>query len=84
VFEFGKLRQTLNHTMHSSKENNLLHCGGYRCKQIFSINYGIVKYMERDTRQLVSARFPNPIEYTFVKDKEKYADERELRISLWN
>ena len=38
--------------------------------------------MERDTRQLVSARFPNPIEYTFVKDKEKYADERELRISL--
>jgi len=81
VFEFGKLRQTLNNTVRQSIENDKLIYGDCCCKQIFSINYGIVKYMERDTRQLITSRFANPIEYTFVKDK-KYADERELRISL--
>jgi DUF2971 family protein len=82
VFEFGKLRRALNDTMQSSIENELLLSGDYRCKQIFSINYGIVEYIERGTQNLNTEQFPNPIKYTFTKEKQKYADERELRVSL--
>jgi hypothetical protein len=40
AFEFGKLRQMLNQTIDSG--NSVLMCGDNVCKQIFSINYGIV------------------------------------------
>jgi hypothetical protein len=41
-----------------------------------------VKYIEHSTQELITTRFPNPIQYTFLKDKQKYQDERELRVSL--
>ena len=82
VFEFGKLRQMLSRTMQDSIESNLLQYGDCRCKQIFSINYGLVKYIEYATQELITTRFPNPIQYTFLKDKPQYQDEQELRIAL--
>ena len=69
VFEFGKLRATLNQTLQ-------------RCHQSFSVNYGIVEYVEWDTHQANTKRFPNPIKYTYLKDKKKFSEEKEFRISL--
>ena len=80
VFNFGKLRASLNGILRPG--NAALKYNGSRCAQIFSINYGIIKYVEWESHQLNAERLPNPIGYTFLKDKEKYSDENELRISL--
>jgi len=77
VIEFGKLRTILNRTIGQSA----LMCGNNVCHQIFSVNYGIVEYADKEALQLNAARLPNPIQYTYVKDK-KYQDENELRVSL--
>ncbi len=77
VFDFDKLRTTLNQTIGQSA----LMCGDNQCHQIFSINYGIVEYADKDGLQLNGERFPNPIQYTYIKGK-KYQNEAELRISL--
>jgi hypothetical protein len=77
VFSFGQLRSQLNKTF----ENAGLLYKGAACYQIFSINYGIVEYVDRKTHQLNLERLANPIQYTYVKDIS-YKDERELRISL--
>jgi len=66
VFNFGKLRQMLNQTINTAK----LMYGNVPCEQIFSINYGIVDYRERDSYQLNTCQLPNPIQYTFLKDKK--------------
>lgn len=79
VFGFGKLRAMLNHTLQSG--NAALEYNGKRCHQIFSVNYGIVEYVELDMHQLNTERLPNPIQYTYLKDKS-FAKESELRISL--
>lgn len=79
VFGFGKLRATLNQALQPG--NAALEYNGIRCHQIFSLNYGIVEYVEWDTHQVNTERFPNPIKYTFLKDK-KFFEEKELRISL--
>lgn len=79
VFEFGKLRATLNQTL--QPENAALEYNGIRCHQIFSVNYGIVEYVEWDRHQANEAHLPNPIKYTYLKDT-KYAEEKELRVSL--
>ena len=63
-----------------SVRNGLLYRGN-ACKQIFSVNYGIVDYLSWEEVRENIDRMPNPIRYTYVKDKS-YADERELRISL--
>lgn len=80
VFKFGKLRASLNETLRPG--NGALEYNGSRCAQIFSINYGIIKYVEWDSHQLNAEALPNPIMYTFLKDKENFARENELRISL--
>lgn len=79
VFGFGKLRATLNHTL--QPENAALEYNGNRCHQIFDVNYGIVEYVEWNTLQTNTACLPNPIGYTYLKDK-KFSKEKELRISL--
>lgn len=80
VFEFGRLRTMLNQTLQPG--NAALEYSGNRCHQIFSVNYGIIEYVERDTHQANIKRLPNPIIYAYLKDKERFSEEKELRISL--
>lgn len=80
VFEFGRLCATLNQTLQPG--NAALEYDGNRCRQIFSVNYGIVEYVEWDAHQVNTKHHPNPIKYTYLKDKKKFSEEKELRISL--
>ena len=73
------MRGTLNQTLQPG--NAALEHNGIRCHQIFSINYGIVEYVDWDRRQANTTHLPNPIEYTYLKSK-KFSEEKELRISL--
>jgi hypothetical protein len=79
VFEFGKLRARLNQTL--TPENSALIYNGLRCHQIFSVNYGILEYIQWDNLQANSECLPNPIKSIYLKDN-KYSDEKELRVSL--
>ena len=78
AFDFTKLRAIINETM---KIGNGLEYQGARCKQIFSVNYGIVEYMSWDTARANIERMPNPIRYTYIKG-ESFVKEREMRIAL--
>jgi hypothetical protein len=78
VFEFGKLRQSLNQFIQTAS----VVYKNAKCHQIFNINYGIVEYVKRAEHQLNQTRLPNPIQYTYIKDEEKYGREKELRVSL--
>lgn len=80
VFVFGKLRERINQTLKPG--NAALEYNGNRCRQIFSLNYGIVEYVEWDTHQANTKHLPNPIKYTYMKDKKTFLAEKELRISL--
>jgi len=84
VFEYGKLRETINNTLSSG--NAALDYNSNRCRQIFSVNYGLVKYVEWDSYQTNSERLANPIQYTYLKAKQRdgqsFYEEHELRISL--
>jgi len=80
VFEFSKLRATLNETLRPG--NAVLECNGMQCHQIFSINYGIIEYVDWDVHEANEKRLPNPIIYTYLKDKTKFSEEKEFRISL--
>lgn len=75
VFDFGRLRSTLNGSFPSVK----LECGGIEFASFFSINYGLADYVDRETHRANLTNLPNPITYAFLKDK-KYA--RELRVCL--
>lgn len=79
VFEFGKLRDMLNKTLQPGKAV-LEYCGN-QCHQIFSLNYGVIKYVDRGNHQEKTGCLPNPIIYTYLKDQQ-FSDEKELRISL--
>jgi hypothetical protein len=79
VFDFAKLRARLNQTL--TQGNSALEYNGVRCHQIFSINYGVVEYVDWDVHHANSEYLQNPIKYTYVKS-DKYRDDRELRISL--
>lgn len=79
VIEFGRLRATINQTLRP--ENTALEYNGNRCNQVFSVNYGTVEYAEWDTHQVNAELLPNPIKYTYLKDKI-FSEEKELRISL--
>lgn len=79
VFHFGNLRWYLNKVI--DPENNWLVDGPTLLKQIFSVNYGIVRYVDRASHRAESSFAVNPIEYTFLKDTQ-YSAEKELRISL--
>lgn len=79
VFDFSKVRSMLNDTLKPG--NSALEYRGIRCHQIFSVNYGVVEYVEWDRHQANAEHFPNPIRYTYLKHK-KFNEERELRVSL--
>jgi hypothetical protein len=78
-FEFGKLRARLNETL--KPDRCTLQAEGKPCLQIFSVNYGMVDYVDRITYRENAERLPNPIRYAYLKDS-CYAPERELRVSL--
>lgn len=80
VFEFGRLRATLNRTL--QPESAALLYNGNRCHQIFSINYGLVEYVQWKIHQMNTDRLANPILYTYLKDEARFSGEKELRISL--
>lgn len=78
AFDLEKLRRCLNGTL--SGESALL-CGDVRCRQIFSINYGEVAYVDWAVHRANLDRAANPIQYAYLKDRS-YGEERELRVSL--
>ena len=79
VFDFDKLRATLNSTLAS--DATALICNGMQCRQFLSINYGVVEYVDRASHRTNEARLSNPIIYTYLKDRQ-FAKEKVLRVSL--
>lgn len=79
VFDFGRLRSMLNASLDPATARLLYN--GVACRQIFSVNYGVVDYVDWDQHQANEAHLPNPISYSFLKAK-RFSDEKELRISL--
>lgn len=79
VFHFAKLRARLNETLRPGSA--ALQANGIRCRQIFSINYGMVDYVDWAEHRANSDNAANPVTYTYLKDR-KFANERELRVSL--
>lgn len=77
-FDFDKLRAMLNEHLTGA---SALMCGDIQCLQIFSINYGLVDYVDRSTYRANAERVANPILYAYLKDA-RYDSERELRITL--
>lgn len=80
VFDFDKLRTTLNRALALGGAG--LEFNGIRYHQIFDLNYGIVDYVDWASHRANETRLPNPILYTYLKDRGRFAEERELRISL--
>src|SRR5690348_5246630 len=80
IFHFEGLRTLLNQTLQSPSVS--LQYNGVPCHQIFSINYGIVEYVDWETHSVNTTTLRNPIEYTYMKDKTRFGEEKELRISL--
>lgn len=78
-FEFGKLRARLNETLEFDKCK--LQADGKPCLQIFSLNYGMVEYVDWATYRANAEHLPTPIRYAYLKDAS-YGAERELRVSL--
>ena len=78
VFNFARLRAALNKTF----ENSAPLYNDLPCRQMFSLNYGVVEYVEWDKLQANGMHLPNPIKYTYLKNKTPYEEEKELRISL--
>jgi hypothetical protein len=73
----------LNATLQATLDNHgLLMQGENAFLQIFSINYGIVEYVDRQDHALHPKRMANPIQFTFLKEKARYANEKELRVTL--
>jgi len=79
VFDFAKLREALNLRLRSGSA--VLEYRGIRCEQFFSVNYGIVEYVDWAIYQANALYLPNPIKYTYLKDM-KFSEEKELRVSL--
>jgi len=59
----------------------LIYADGIRCHQIFDLNYGVVRYVDRERHQANAGRLPNPIEYIYLK-AHRFSAEKELRVSL--
>jgi hypothetical protein len=78
AFDFAKLRAVINETVEAGIG---LEYRGARCKQIFSVNYGVVEYIAWATARRNVTKMVNPILYAYIKD-DNYAKEREMRISL--
>jgi hypothetical protein len=80
VFEFGKLRTMLNSAL--NPECAVLLYEGNPCHQIFSVNYGLVNYVPWGAHRTNKEHLSNPILYTYLKDSDRFSEEREFRISL--
>lgn len=80
VFDFAKLRAAINRTLQPG--NAALLYNGIQCHQIFSVNYGVVDYVDWDTHQANREKIPNPIIYAYLKDQKQFSEEKELRASL--
>ena len=79
VFDFQKLREHLNRHLAPGQAQLLYQ--GVACKQIFSVNYGVVEYVAWDRHRANAEHLPNPIRYTYLK-ASRFSVEKELRISL--
>lgn len=79
VLNFGKLRDMLNNTLLHGQ--CILQCDNIAAQQIFSINYGIIQYIDLNDHQTNEKYLSNPIKYSFLKSNE-YVAENELRILL--
>jgi hypothetical protein len=79
AFNFGKLRATLNETLQAGAT---LQYEGKRCRQIFSVDYGLVDYVGWGQHRAADMRYPNPITYTYLKDRARFSGDRELRVAL--
>jgi hypothetical protein len=77
TFHFGRLRALLNEIYMGTT----IEVAGQSAKQVFSINYGLVEYVDRTTHRANGSKLPNPITYTYLKDV-RYEEELELRVSL--
>jgi hypothetical protein len=80
VFDFAKLRAAINRVLQPG--NAALFYNGIQCHQIFSVNYGIVEYVDWHKHRANEMRLLNPIVYAYLKDREQFFEEKELRISL--
>lgn len=80
VFDFAKMRAAINRILQPGNAGLLYN--GVQCRQIFSVNYGIVEYVDWATHQANETRLPNPIIYTYFKDRRQFSEEKELRVSL--
>lgn len=79
VFSFDRLRETLNRNLAPDKA--VLMVDGVACEQVMSLNYGIVQYVDRQQHQANGVHLPNPIIYSYLKDK-RFDPEKELRVTL--
>lgn len=79
LFDFQQLRAQVNR--HLAPGVAQLIYQGVLCKQIFSVNYGVVTYVDWDRHIANQQHLPNPIVYTFLK-AERFRPEQELRVSL--
>lgn len=79
VFDFAKLRTRLNQSL--SPGQAVLTVDDIRCHQIFSLNYGVIEYVDWDRHQVNAEYLPNPVKYTYLKGTQ-FKEEKELRVSL--
>ena len=79
VFDAEKLRARINQTV--AGETSALMVNGQRCTQLFSVNSAMVEYVDRSFARENLDVFPNPVRYTFIKDRA-YASEDEFRVAL--
>lgn len=79
VFEFGRLRAR----MRESFQNGEIVCeaNGRRIAQVFSLNFGLVEYVDWTNHQANARRLANPIQYAYLKAR-RFCREKELRIAL--
>lgn len=79
VFNLGKLKTRLNAVLNPS--SSVLLYAGTPCKQIFSVNYGLINYVPFSSHQTNAQHLSNPIINTYLKD-QSYQQEKEFRVSL--
>lgn len=80
VFRFADLRTMLNQNCDPAMSR--LSYNGILCWPIFSLNYGIVEYVDLNAHGINGSYLPNPIQYIHLKSAAPYSQEKELRISL--
>jgi hypothetical protein len=78
--DFAKLRAAINRVLEPGTA--VLFYNGIQCHQIFSVNYGIIEYVDWDRHQANEMRLLHPIVYTYLKDRDQFSEEKELRVSL--